>query len=766
MPDRGAPDPIIAEARKRWMKCSEAEDPQRKRIIAAKKFRALDQWPAAIKLQREGAGSIAGQSPQPPRPCLVVDRLSQPVRQVSNTVKNADFGFDVMPVGQGADVETAEIFKGYLRRVQNQARGESPIEWAADGAIEGGIGWFRLRTDFVHQTWDGVPDEAVFDQELVMERIANNLTVYCDPSAVRPTRSDAQFMFVIEDMDRDEFERKYPDADLRGLEEFSSTGDMQGWVSDDVIRLAEYHRVIYQDRPFTWLTDGTILEGPAPKGADVRMSRVMRVPSVKIDLINAVQSLQKFEWAGSHIPLIPVMGEELNVDGKPVLRGIIELGMDAQRMVNYTYSGAIEIYALAGKKAPMIPGASIQNYKAIWDTRNIINYSYLPYDPWDDQGRALPQPTLDTTDAPIQASVALMQVSEEAIKASTSTGDASLGNTNPNERSGRALAELKSQSDLANSNYPDNVRRAYIYAAALMLEVIPKITRVGQILHILGMDDEPKQVMVGRPFKAGPNGVPEAAPEDVTPEVAKMKESLWNFYDLNNGTYNCTVTMGKATATRQQEGAAALGDLLPHLPPEMQAKIIPDYIKQLSFPGAQAIAEKLAPPTDGQPSPEQAAAMVAQLQEENAQLKQAAEGNTIKAQTTLQKAEQDNTAKVAVEQARIESSERIARENNETKLAVAELGALAKQLQDTLAMFAAERSRIGVQGHEVGMTAMGQEHERAMAEAGHARAMEQGDVQAAQSAEAAEAERAHQAEMQSEAQRAAAEQSAQRPAKP
>jgi hypothetical protein len=371
----------------------------------------------------------------------------------------------------------------------------------------------------------------------------------------------------------------------------------------------------------------------------------------------------------------------------------------------------------------------------------------LPFDPWDEQGRALPPPTLDTTDAPIQASVALMQVSEEAIKATTSTGDASLGNTNPNERSGKALEALQSESDLANSNYPDNVRRAYIYAAALMLEIIPKITRPGQILHILGMDDEPRQVMVGKPFKPGPTGVPEPAPDDVTPEAAKVKESLWKFYDLNNGTYACTVTMGKASATRRQEGATALGNLLPHLPPEMQAKIIPDYIKQLSFLGAQAIAEKLEPPTDGQVPPEQAAALVQQLQEENAQLKQALEGDTVKAQATLQsaqmkaeadaaKAQLDADVKLQIEAMRSEQKAA----DNETKLAVAELGATVERL----ALFLEERARVGVQAHDIGMAALG-----------HAQALEAGDVQAGTAADQAEAQRAHEAEM---AERAVAQQ--------
>ena len=63
-------DAILKEARDRWNRCDEAEDAQRKSILAAKKFRAGDQWPDAIKLQREGAQAIQGQAAQPPRPCL------------------------------------------------------------------------------------------------------------------------------------------------------------------------------------------------------------------------------------------------------------------------------------------------------------------------------------------------------------------------------------------------------------------------------------------------------------------------------------------------------------------------------------------------------------------------------------------------------------------------------------------------------------------------------------------------------------------------
>ena len=78
-----------------------------------------------------------------------------------------------------------------------------------------------------------------------------DLSVYCDPSANKPTRSDAQFMFVTEDVDEAEFKRRWPKADLVGLEAFAAQGDMPGWVDKDTYRVAEYWCITYEDQDFS-----------------------------------------------------------------------------------------------------------------------------------------------------------------------------------------------------------------------------------------------------------------------------------------------------------------------------------------------------------------------------------------------------------------------------------------------------------------------------------------------------------------------------------
>lgn len=649
-------DPVVTEARARFKRAAEAEDAQRKAIVSAKKFRSGDQWPDEIKIQRQGGPAIQGQAAQPPRPCLTIDRLSQPVRQVSNQIKQANFAIDVVPNGDGADVDTAKIFKGYIRRVQNQARGDSPVEWAADQAIEGGIGWFRLRTEYVDEFGQMRDDDpAIFDQELRLERITNNLSVYCDPQAVKPTRSDARFMFVTQEMAKDEAKRTLglTDDDLASLDEFMAAGDdNKGWVTQDTVRIAEYWRLDYRNR--TVERDGK--------------TRVIPVPVVKMSKINAVKVLKDYEWAGSRIPLIPVLGEELNVDGTTIVRGLIGPGMDSQRMTNYTYSGAMEIYALGSKSPWIVADDQIADYKTIWQTANTRNYSFLPYKPQTSGGKQVPPPYRDVSEAPIQAAVELMRVSEECIKATTGYYDSGLGANDNKVLSGRAKQSEIAQSEQGASNYPDNVNRALVYAGELMVEIIPKITRPGQLLAILGEDDKPEQVIVGQAFMPGEQGqMPQAVPPDQ--EQMALQQGLAKIYDLSKGRYSVTVTVGKSYATKRQEGTAILGELLPHMPPEMAMPIFPDYIEQLDFPGAHKVAEtarKALPPQfqegkDGKPNTAQLqqqlqrmGQMIEQMTQELNAKNQIIETDQIKAQQQMAVKQQDLQAKELQEQAETE----------------------------------------------------------------------------------------------------------------
>jgi hypothetical protein len=244
----------------------------------------------------------------------------------------------------------------------------------------------------------------------------------------------------------------------------------------------------------------------------------------------------------------------------------------------------------------------------------------LPYKPIQVAGTLLPPPQRDVTEAPIQAAALLLQVSEEGIKATTGIYDPSLGNVNPQMTSGRMVSQLQGQTDLGSSNYPDNVKRALIYAGELMVEIAPKITRVGQLLHIIGEDDIPEEVIIGQHFQMQNN---RAVPVD--PHLADVQKGVVKFYDLTVGKYGVAVAIGKSFTTKREEGAAMIGQIIPGLPPEMQMIAVPEFIENLSFPGAHEMAEKLRrvlPPQLQDQTPDQQQNLALQLQQAQAMIQQ------------------------------------------------------------------------------------------------------------------------------------------------
>ncbi len=726
--------PVAAEACDRFKDSSEAQEAQRKAILAAKNFRAGNQWPQQVKDQRQGSNSIQGVAQQPARPCLTIDRISQPVRQVSNVVRQSSFAIDCLPVGGGADKETAEIFKGWLRRVQNESRGDAPVEWAADGAAEGGLGWFRINSYYI-DTDPAFP----FDQDARLERVANSLAVYPDPHANRPTRSDMRYLLVTEDVPRDEFKRKWPKANLTALDTFRSTGDTGGWVTDKTIRTAEYWRIEYDEVRVVELNNGAAFEGAAvPSGTkkgdgatDIKRERMRFDPKVRWSKVTATEELESTDWEGTRIPFIPILGEELNVDGKTVLRGVIEPAMDAQRMVNYTFSAAVESAALAPKAPWIYAAGQIERFKAIWQNSATTNYTGLPYDPVDLNGSPIPPPQRNAVEQPIQGFVQLMMLSEEAVKATTGIFDPSLGNSSPRERSGRAIEALQGKSEFGQSNYQDNVARAMVYAGELLIELGPKLLdRPGRIIQILQLDDTPQQVMLGQAFQHANDGQPQAVNgpdgQPVTdPNMARVMSGAAKFYDLKAGKYGVTVTVGRDHTTKRQEQSAALGDLIPHLPPPMQAVLTPEFIETLDFTDSQRIADlarKSLPPelqqaVKGQtplpPQVQQQLAQIPMMQQALAQAKQIIDTKQVEADRDLQKVKLEGTKDIL-----------LAQMNNAAKILAAHITA-AKESGQAREESDLELKATGVQmAHEAYQAEADRAHEFRMAELGHQQELE------------------------------------------
>src|SRR5262245_38513594 len=129
---------FLATSRRRWQLANDAESEMRKEALEDDRFRAGDHWPTEIRDQR-----IRDQ-----RPCLTIDKLSQPIRQITNQEREGRPAIQINPVSGGANQATAEIQQGLIRQIEQHSYADVAYDWAFEGAVTHGWGYFRVLTEY------------------------------------------------------------------------------------------------------------------------------------------------------------------------------------------------------------------------------------------------------------------------------------------------------------------------------------------------------------------------------------------------------------------------------------------------------------------------------------------------------------------------------------------------------------------------------------------------------------------------------------------
>ena len=558
------------------------------------------QWPADVLQTR---GSVQGQTINA-RPCLTINKLPQHVRQVTNDQRQNRPSGKVIPVDDKADVEVAEIFDGLVRHIEYISDADVAYDTACENQVSYGEGYIRLLTEYC--------DDNSFNQDIKIGRIRNSFSVYMDPTIQDPCGSDAQWCFITEDLTKEEYERQFPDAQPISSMMQQGVGDASTsqWISENTVRIAEYFYIEHEKATLN-LYYGNV---SAMKGSveDQQMaannmkpirSRTVDIKKVKWCKINGFEILESQDWAGSSIPVVRVVGNEFEVDGRIYVSGIVRNAKDAQRMYNYWTSQEAEMLALA-PKAPFIGyGGQFEGYEQQWKTANTTNWPYLEVNPdvTDGAGGVLPLPQRAPPPLPQTGLIQAKMGASDDIKGTTGQYDSSLGQTS-NERSGKAILARERQADVGTYHYVDNLARAVRYITRQIVDLVPKIYDTERIARIIGIDGETDII------KVNPN-----QPMPVNKIVDQQGIVLEKIYNLGVGKYDVCVTTGPSYMTKRQEALEAMAQLLQGNP-QLWAVAGDLFIKNMDWPGAQEMSKRFAKTIDpkimegGDDSPEMQAA--------------------------------------------------------------------------------------------------------------------------------------------------------------
>jgi hypothetical protein len=548
---------LLEEAQARFKLAEEAESEVRALALSDIEFSLGKQWdPADLQSRKEDG-----------RPCLTINKIPQFIQQVTNDQRQNRPSIKVHPVDDKADPETAKINQGLIRHIEYNSNAEVAYDTAFDSAVRGGFGYWRVITNYA--------DPLSFEQEILIKRVRNPFSVFFDPHSTEPDGSDATFAFITEDISKDEFLSRYPESKLSSKDGWEATGNAApGWLSEKSARVAEYFYKENRKETIYLLHDGSVVArkdlAAEPEEGAYAEKRETTVPKICWVKISGAEVLERTEWLGSYIPIIPVYGNELDVNGKRILEGVVRNAKDPARMYNFWASAETEAIALA-PRAPYIADAKqIEGYEAIWATANKRNHSYLPYNAIVN-GVPLPPPQRQSFDASTQAITQARMLAADDLKATTGIYDAALG-AKSNETSGVAIQRRNVQAQTSNFHFVDNLTRSLRHTGRILIDLIPKVYDTARTARIIGEDGEQKVVRVNDP-EFQDNGNPA-------------------HYDLSVGKYDVTVDVGPSFQTKRQEAVASMMEVTKAMPQLMQ--IAGDLLmKNMDWPGATDLAERL-----------------------------------------------------------------------------------------------------------------------------------------------------------------------------
>ena len=542
------------------------------------------QWPADVLATR---GSVQGQTINA-RPCLTINKLPQHVKQVTNEQRQNRPSGKVIPADDKGDVEVAEIFEGMVRHIEYMSDADVVYDTACENQVTYGEGYFRILTEYCN--------ENSFDQDLRLGRIRNAFSVYMDPLIQDPAGCDAEWCFISQDLEKDEYERQYPNAAPITSIMSQGVGDqsLSQWINENTIRIVEYFYHTHTPTKLNLYPGNQSFYDGSPEDKNMKEMGLKPIKSRTVDVkkvmwvkSNGYEVLQEQEWAGKWIPVIRVVGNEFEVDGRIYVSGLVRNAKDAQRMYNYWVSQEAEMLALA-PKAPFIGyGGQFEGYENQWKTANTTNWPYLEVNPdvTDGMGATLPLPQRAP---PPLAQTGLIQAkmgASDDIKSTTGQYDSSLGATS-NERSGKAILAREKQGDVGTFHYGDNLTKAIRFATRQLIDLIPKIYDTERIARVIGIDGEVSMAKI--------NPEQDEPVKKIVDEAGVVIEKVYN---PSVGYYDVVATTGPGYMTKRQEAMDAMAQILQGNP-QLWAVAGDLFVKNMDWPGSQELAERLAKTID------------------------------------------------------------------------------------------------------------------------------------------------------------------------
>lgn len=654
-----------------------------------------DPWTANDRLQRKD------------RPIVAPEEMGQYFNQVINQLRSNPRGMKFAPNGNGANDQGARFYQNKARETEYRSHAKIAYITAAENAIQRSYGFLRL--ELRYQSPRSV------NQDIWIEGFPDPDMVLPDPDAKRPDSSDMQYCFVDQWDDQKEFKRAYPDAKLTDFGSFAATN--RDWIVGTKVRKAEYwtiqtrlRKLLLVQPPALHLQAPNRLIAPPqqrppqpmqvfedeftemhiPGARVLRELREVDYPEVFMYLTNGIEILHDQQWSGKYIPIVSCYGKVLFVpneggESERKMLSMTRFGRDPWKSMCYCDSQALEILGQVPRASIIAAEGQLAGHEAEWAEAPHVPKAYLIYKPVLDSlgGTPIPPPQRAAymQSDNLQATMMAREVFRQAVQSAMGSNFLPSAAKQRDEKSGVALGKIDQSMSTGTFHFIDNYDGLIRQTAVIYEDLLDKVLDYTGETNVMEDENTAKSVRIND--KSDPDAI------DV------------------RGDYLVTVSTGPSSDSERDSVEEFTNTLVSNLP-EIAQIAGPEAAKQLlgrsirfrnGGPMMDQIADIIDPPppngADGKPIPPELQAAHAQIKTLQQQLQQAGQ--------VIQTKQVEQQGKMAIAQVDNKADLQKAALDRETKLAVAEIQAQAKQALQDMALFYEERSRIGAQIHERAM---------------------------------------------------------------
>ena len=599
------------------------------------------------------------------KPTLEFNLVRKFARQQENTMRQNRPQIQVVPVDSGADVEVAKVLAGLIKDTEESSNAEDAYDQAGSNAVYGGIGFFRITTDYM--------DERSFNQEPKFLPIENPEAVLMDPLSRRLDGSDQSRCLIGEWVEKAAIEHEYgedavSDFEMQGAEKWHNT-------KENTLFIAEFFYKEEVKDILVMLEDGTVdfksvlLEQWSEDELKLitEHERDTTRTEIKWAKLSGCKVLETGVFPGKYIPVIPVYGEVTWIGEDRHVFSLIHFAKDPQRLLNYWKSTEAHILQKNQDDITAVDAESIAGYEDEW--QNPGKYAVSRYKSTDEMGKPVTPPQRIGAAAP---PVGILNAAESAAMAIPDILNmhAPQMGQDVNQQSGRAIGLLQRQADTAHFHFQDNLNKSLRHAGRILVDLYPVLYDTPMVRRIVGVDGSEELVQIN-------------APPRNPSEVDKAIDGVLN--NLSIGRYDVRIDTGPNFNTQREQAFQLMMQMMQYSPDMMG--IGGDLIlKDSPLPYSKELAERFKKQMnpqvleDDKDMPPQAKAMIQQLDQAMQQMQQELQA----AQAAL--ADKDADRQIDIQKAILSAEQaiQVAQINNSGRADVEELRGLVELLKQQI----------------------------------------------------------------------------------